>query len=217
MIGDGSYHRVVRPLPGEVAQSGGREDRVRRDGDGRHARQRAHDDAREEQRRHRQVHRQLAEQERAARPRREHVEGDAAARRSRRSPTDDIARKGFFYAGGEYWGEPGRQVMRGAMYTEVWVPRQIRHPNPIVLFHGNGQTGVDWQQTPDGRAGWAYTLDRRRLRRLHGGLPGARPLRVRAAARARRQDADRRQPRHPHRRSSSSGSGPTRASAATSR
>ena len=71
---------------------------------------------------------------------------------------DDIARKGFFYAGGEYWGEPGRQVMRGAMYTEVWVPRQVRHPNPIVLFHGNGQTGVDWQQTPDGRAGWAYKL-----------------------------------------------------------
>ena len=71
---------------------------------------------------------------------------------------EDIARKGFFYAGGEYWGEQGRQVMRGAMYTEVWVPRQIRHPNPIVLFHGNGQTGVDWQQTPDGRAGWAYTL-----------------------------------------------------------
>jgi pimeloyl-ACP methyl ester carboxylesterase len=71
---------------------------------------------------------------------------------------EDIARKGFFYAGGEYWGEAGRQVMRGAMYTEVWVPRQIRHPNPIVLFHGNGQTGVDWQQTPDGRAGWAYKL-----------------------------------------------------------
>ena len=112
---------------------------------------------------------------------------------------DDIARKGFFYAGGEYWGEPGRQVMRGAMYTEVWVPRQIRHPNPIVLFHGNGQTGVDWQQTPDGRAGWAYTLDRRRVRRLHGRLPGARPLGVRAAAGAGRQAADRRQPRHPHR------------------
>jgi len=71
---------------------------------------------------------------------------------------DQIARKGFFYAGGEYWGEPGRRVMRGAMYTEVLVPRQIRHPNPIVLFHGNGQTGVDWLQTPDGRAGWAYRL-----------------------------------------------------------
>lgn len=71
---------------------------------------------------------------------------------------DDIARKGVFYAGGEYWGEGDRRVMRGAMYTEVWVPRQIRHPNPVVLFHGNGQTGVDWLQTPDGREGWAYTL-----------------------------------------------------------
>jgi pimeloyl-ACP methyl ester carboxylesterase len=72
--------------------------------------------------------------------------------------TEDIARKGFFYAGGSYWGEAGRQVMRGAMYTEIWVPRQVRHPNPIVMFHGNGQTGVDWQQTPDGRPGWAYHL-----------------------------------------------------------
>ena len=38
------------------------------------------------------------------------------------------------------------------------MPRQVRQPNPIVFFHGNGQTGVDWQQTPDGRAGWAYYL-----------------------------------------------------------
>jgi len=37
-----------------------------------------------------------------------------------------------------------------------------RHPpterDPIVIFHGNGQTGTDWLQTPDGRAGWAYYL-----------------------------------------------------------
>lgn len=72
--------------------------------------------------------------------------------------TDDIARKGFFFAGGKYWGEAGKEVMRGAMYTEVWHPKQARHPNPIVIYHGNGQTGVDWQQTPDGRAGWAYHL-----------------------------------------------------------
>jgi pimeloyl-ACP methyl ester carboxylesterase len=72
--------------------------------------------------------------------------------------TENFARKGFYFAGGSYWGEQGSQVMRGAMYTEVWVPRQIRHPNPIVLFHANGQTGVIWQQTPDGRAGWAYRL-----------------------------------------------------------
>src|SRR5207248_8957121 len=61
--------------------------------------------------------------------------------------TENIARKGFFYAGGAYWGERGKEVMRGAMYTEVWIPKQIRHAEPIVFFHGNGQTGVDWQQT----------------------------------------------------------------------
>jgi pimeloyl-ACP methyl ester carboxylesterase len=72
--------------------------------------------------------------------------------------TDNLARKGVFYAGGQYALEGDRRVMRGPMYTEVLVPRQIRHPNPIVLFHGNGQTGVDWLQTPDGRAGWAYRL-----------------------------------------------------------
>jgi pimeloyl-ACP methyl ester carboxylesterase len=48
--------------------------------------------------------------------------------------------------------------MGDAMYTEVWVPRQIRHPYPVVLFHGNGQSGAVWRQTPDGRAGWAYYL-----------------------------------------------------------
>ena len=48
--------------------------------------------------------------------------------------------------------------MRGAMYTEVWVPRQVRSPYPIILFHANGQTGVQWQQTPDNRPGWAYRL-----------------------------------------------------------
>ncbi len=72
--------------------------------------------------------------------------------------TENIARKGFLFAGGSYWGEAGRQVMRGAMYTEVWVPRQVRSPYPIILFHANGQTGVQWQQTPDNRPGWAYRL-----------------------------------------------------------
>ncbi len=72
--------------------------------------------------------------------------------------TENIARKGFVFAGGKYWGDAGKEIMRGAMYTEVWVPRQIRRANPIVIFHGNGQTGVDWQQTPDGRPGWAYQL-----------------------------------------------------------
>ena len=44
------------------------------------------------------------------------------------------------------------------MYVEVWVPKQIRQRYPVVFFHGNGQTGTVWRQTPDGRPGWAYYL-----------------------------------------------------------
>lgn len=72
--------------------------------------------------------------------------------------TENIARQGFFYAGGRYEGNAGKEVMGDAMYTEVWVPKQIRHPYPIVFFHGNGQSGAVWRQTPDGRPGWAYYL-----------------------------------------------------------
>jgi pimeloyl-ACP methyl ester carboxylesterase len=72
--------------------------------------------------------------------------------------TESLGRMAHFYVGGHYVGEPGKEVMDGAMYVEVWVPRQIRQPYPIVFFHGNGQTGAVWQETPDGRPGWAYYL-----------------------------------------------------------
>jgi pimeloyl-ACP methyl ester carboxylesterase len=70
--------------------------------------------------------------------------------------TEDIASTGFFYVGGSYVGAPGKEVMDGAEYVEVMVPKKIRHPYPLVFFHGAGQTGTDWLQTPDGRPGWAY-------------------------------------------------------------
>ena len=72
--------------------------------------------------------------------------------------TDPLARKGFFYAGGAYAGDGERRVMRGAMYTEVYVPKQIRQPLPVIMWHANGQTGIQWMMTPDGRPGWAYRL-----------------------------------------------------------
>jgi pimeloyl-ACP methyl ester carboxylesterase len=75
--------------------------------------------------------------------------------------TEDIARTGFFYAGGKYAGEKRKEVMGGAMYVEVMVPKKIRHANPIVFLHGAGQTGTDWLQTPDGRPGWAYFFVKR--------------------------------------------------------
>ena len=77
--------------------------------------------------------------------------------------TADIARTGFFYAGGKYAGAPGKEVMDGAEYVEVMVPKKIRHPYPLVFFHGAGQTGTDWLQTPDGRPGWAYFFITKRM------------------------------------------------------
>jgi pimeloyl-ACP methyl ester carboxylesterase len=72
--------------------------------------------------------------------------------------TENLARQGFLYAGGKYVGDVGKEIMGEAMYTEVWVPKQVRHAYPFVFFHGNGQTGAVWRQTPDGRPGWAYYL-----------------------------------------------------------
>ena len=72
--------------------------------------------------------------------------------------TENLGREAFFYVGGEYTGTAGKEVMHGAMYVEVMVPKQIRQKYPIVFFHGNGQSGTVWRQTPDGRPGWAYYL-----------------------------------------------------------
>src|ERR1700752_4641903 len=72
--------------------------------------------------------------------------------------TDNLGRMAHFYVGGHYVGGPGKEQMDGAMYVEVWVPKQVRQPGPSVMFHGNGQTGAVFQQTPDGRPGWAYYL-----------------------------------------------------------
>ncbi len=57
--------------------------------------------------------------------------------------TENLGRMAHFYVGGKYVGGPGKEQMDGAMYVEVWVPKQ---------------TGAVFQQTPDGRPGWAYYL-----------------------------------------------------------
>lgn len=71
--------------------------------------------------------------------------------------TAAIARQGHFYVGGHYAGAPGKETIDGAMYVEVWVPKNIRHPYPIMFVTGGGGQGAySLLQTPDGRAGWAY-------------------------------------------------------------
>lgn len=70
-------------------------------------------------------------------------------------PGPQFARRSFFYVGGSYVGEPGKQVMHGQMYVEKLEPAERRQPLPLLLFHGAGQTATNWMGTPDGRPGWA--------------------------------------------------------------
>lgn len=74
-------------------------------------------------------------------------------------PQENIEKKGCFYVGGEtYTDENGQTTLTGHMYTEVYVPKKIQHPYPLVLIHGAAQTALNWVYTADGRPGWLYYL-----------------------------------------------------------
>ena len=66
-----------------------------------------------------------------------------------------VAQRGYFYVGGHYVGEPGKEIMQGQIYVEVLAPKEQRRPFPLVLIHGAAQTATNWMGTPDGREGWA--------------------------------------------------------------
>jgi pimeloyl-ACP methyl ester carboxylesterase len=66
-----------------------------------------------------------------------------------------VAKRGYFYVGGHYVGEPGKAIMQGQIYVEVLAPKKQRRPYPLVLIHGAAQTATNWMGTPDGREGWA--------------------------------------------------------------
>src|SRR5262245_22513192 len=66
-----------------------------------------------------------------------------------------VALRGYFYVGGTYTGEPGKEIMSGQTYVEVAAPKDVRRPYPLVLIHGAAQTATNWMGTPDGRMGWA--------------------------------------------------------------
>ena len=73
-------------------------------------------------------------------------------------PTVDqsaVGQRGYFYVGGKYVGEPGKEIMQGQVYVEVLAPKDVRRPYPLVLIHGAAQTATNWMGTPDGRKGWA--------------------------------------------------------------
>lgn len=88
-----------------------------------------------------------------------------------------IARFGSFYAGGRNLlveGRPSRQISftdTASMeydpnglyhveqaYVQFFEPAVINGALPVVFLHGGGMTGVMWEQTPDGRPGWAQHM-----------------------------------------------------------
>lgn len=54
--------------------------------------------------------------------------------------------------------DPNGDHMTGQMYVQGFRLAQPRHALPVVLWHGGGMTGVNWETTPDGRPGWLWRL-----------------------------------------------------------
>jgi pimeloyl-ACP methyl ester carboxylesterase len=86
--------------------------------------------------------------------------GTAMTQETEMHPTDrdpiTLADHGYFFVGGAYVDRDNSSVMTDAMYVEKFIPADQRQPYPVVMFHGGGQTGVNFTGTPDGRRGWAH-------------------------------------------------------------
>jgi len=86
-------------------------------------------------------------------------------------PILDIAEWSYHWYGVDHALLARGTVCNGMqMYVEHWIPREVRHPYPVVLIQGGFGQGSDWFSTFDGRRGWAslfleqgykvYVLDR---------------------------------------------------------
>jgi pimeloyl-ACP methyl ester carboxylesterase len=50
--------------------------------------------------------------------------------------------------------DPNGEVIVGQMYVQYVKLAAPRSTWPLMLWHGGGMTGVNWETTPDGRPGW---------------------------------------------------------------
>ncbi|MGE0447598.1 MAG: hypothetical protein AB7P99_20410, partial [Vicinamibacterales bacterium] len=74
-------------------------------------------------------------------------------------PVLDLAEWTNGYIGMETVMLPRGETLTGKnIYVEIFTPRQLRHPYPVILVPGGLSQGVDWLVTPDGRRGWALLL-----------------------------------------------------------
>jgi pimeloyl-ACP methyl ester carboxylesterase len=50
--------------------------------------------------------------------------------------------------------DPNGEMMVGQMYVQYVKLADARSRHPLLLWHGGGMSGVNWETTPDGRPGW---------------------------------------------------------------
>lgn len=50
--------------------------------------------------------------------------------------------------------DPKGEIMAGQMYVQYVRLAKPQAPVPLLMWHGGGMTGVNWETTPDGRPGW---------------------------------------------------------------
>lgn len=54
--------------------------------------------------------------------------------------------------------DPNGSYVTGQMYVQYFLQQEPVSRWPIVLWHGGGMTGANWETTPDGRPGWLQRL-----------------------------------------------------------
>ncbi len=50
--------------------------------------------------------------------------------------------------------DPNGEIIAGQMYVQYVRLVSARSAHPLLLWHGGGMCGVNWETTPDGRPGW---------------------------------------------------------------
>lgn len=66
-----------------------------------------------------------------------------------------------FTRSASYLHDPRGHHFYGQAYVQYFVPQERLDRPPVVLVHGGGMTGVNWETTPDGRPGWLQLLLKR--------------------------------------------------------
>jgi pimeloyl-ACP methyl ester carboxylesterase len=83
--------------------------------------------------------------------------GLVAAQNDRPAQPEVPAVRTYFYVGGGYADDgKGGHIFKDQMYVEKLSPISTEHeePNPIIFIHGQGQTGTNFLNKPDGGKSW---------------------------------------------------------------